>query len=350
MANMSRRRGGDFFPQMGDLPEPYHIHNLAKEPKFTEAGNPEIGMRFGTMPDLTQPHIALAAANNFAHSIQSASPEATERGKLWYPKVHEAVRKGVRTRGFLSGQSDRMLAGAGLVAAVSPNMDWDRSNIDAFAELKGMKGHHWNAIMGAHAGTGPRAVRSRQAARDAVQGLSISSASTSNLQRAGRIMMGDDPETVMGVKGGPKTYNFMHNIADPSNPHHVTIDGRAFDTLTNMVRPWDTGRGISSHMSASGKPTRYDAASGIVKGVSHDLGYDPSAGQAISWEYTKYDVEQAGRTRKQGPMRRGQPYFHPKTGEPAAHSMLPAASQRLDKLKAGAGLLGGQFHEAEEAW
>jgi hypothetical protein len=320
------------------------LENKAGEPKFSKAGNPVIGLKFGAMPDLNQPAVATAAASNFTHSIQSASPEAVTKGKLWYPKVNDAVRKGTRTRGFLSNQPDKILAGAGLVAAVSPNMDWDRSNIDAFSEIKGLRSEHWNAIMGARSGTSSRALRSQQAARDAVLGLSISSASTPNLQRAGRIIMGDDPNEVMG--GGPKTFHFMHNIADPSNPHHVTIDGRAFDTLTNTVRPWDTGRGISSHRNAPGRPpARYDAASGIVQGVASNMGLDSSAAQAISWEHVKYDMEQLGNTRKQGPARMGQPYFDPQSGVSAVHTHLPAARAHVERRKQELGLthLGGQF-------
>ena len=91
-----------------------------------------------------------AAMQNFAHSIRTAHPEAVARGARWYPQVHEAVSKGIRgrgSRGFLSGSSDKVLAGAAIVAAVSPNMDWDTANIHAFDELKGLRSEHWYAIM-----------------------------------------------------------------------------------------------------------------------------------------------------------------------------------------------------------
>jgi hypothetical protein len=49
------------------------------------------------------------------------------------------------------------------------------------------------------------------------------------------------------------------------------------------------------------------------------MGLDPSAAQAVSWEHTKYGIEQQNRARKMGPQRVGQPYFHPQTGEPVLH-------------------------------
>lgn len=289
------------FPQLGGPGEQYQITSQGA-PRVTAAGNPDMAWRYGEMPKLEHPHEVAAATANVVHSIRSASPGEVQHGQEWYPRVHEAVRKGVRQRGFLSGASDKMMSGAALVAAVSPNMDWERSNMGAFKELASLKTKDWVKI---HRGD-----------VSPVRGMEISRAPARNLQKAGRIIQGADPTSEFHPAKAPKTLSFLHNIADPSNPHFVTIDGRAFDTLTNRMRGWEVGRGLNS--SGQTMPKRYQAARNVFQGVAGEMGIHPSAAQAISWSHTKYDIEQKGRTRKQGPARVGQPYFHPETGAPAA--------------------------------
>ena len=283
------QRGTSNFPQLGGPGTQYHVINKAGEPKYTEAGNPETAWKFSDNPTFTNSAERVSATANLVHSIESASPENVKAGELWYPKVNEAVSKGVRKRGFMSGQADKGLAGAGIVAAVSPNMDWDKNNIGAFAELSSLKSHHWDTILNAHSD------KQKGAARDIVAGMSISSAPLGNLQKAGRIIAGENPEDVLSYASAPKTHSFMHNIADPNNP----------------------------------PPGRYTAAGDIFKAVGGGMGISPSATQAISWSHVKYGLEQQGGARKQGPTRIGQPYFHPETGESAMHMTNLSGAQFL---------------------
>jgi hypothetical protein len=313
-------KGRENFPQLGGEGERYHIIDKKGRPKMTEAGNPDTAIRFGGMPNFHDPAVFEMALTNFTHSIASASKGEHASGSEWYPKVHEAVRKGIRGGHFLGGSPDKMLAGAGIVAAVSPNMDWERSNIHAFKELRGIDSGGWDTIMGAQKGEHARAVASRGAAREVVRGMSIGSAGIGSLQRAGRIIAGEDPEDVMDPRGGPKTHNFMHNIHDPSDARFATIDGRAFDTMTNRVRPWETGRGISSAALKRGT-SRYEESRNVVIQAASNFGIHPSAAQAISWEHVKQGIERQGGTRTVGPNRLGQPYFDPHTGHPAAHDL-----------------------------
>lgn len=300
---MARRtQRGSNFPQMGSEGERYQVHDRAGNPKTKPSGNPEMKWRYGTMPTFTEHHEVAAATANILHSIRSASPAEAKHGMEWYDKVNTAVAKGTSKRGFMSGASDKMLSGAGIVAAVSPNMDWDRSNIDAFSELSKLKSSHWDAIASGDRGS--------------LQGMSISSASTPNLLKAHRLIQGADPDTELHEGGSPKTHSFMHNIANPDDPGYVTIDGRAFDTMTNRMRSWDVDRGLTGEKSMS---ARYSAARDIWKGAASATGLTPARAQAVSWSHTKYDLEQSGRTRKQGPNRVGQPYFDPQGGAPALH-------------------------------
>ena len=303
------------FPQIGGEGEQYHVHSKAGEPRYHASGAPKMAWSF-PYADLSTRSSRLAGASNFAHSIETAPHSAVEEGKLWYPKVNEAVRKGVSKRGFLSASSDKLLSGAGIVAAVSPNMDWDNANIHAFKEIQSLKGHQWHAIMSANLTDNHAAARlSRMEARDQLQGMSLSRQPLKNIQKVGHLLAGADPDDIIGRVGAPKTNSFMHNIAHPSDPNFATIDGRAMDTITNRARPWETGRGIGRAMNKGGGMTRYEHAEDIVKHVAGHFGLDPSEAQAISWVNTKYHIEQAG-NRKQGPARTGQPYFDPHTGHP----------------------------------
>jgi hypothetical protein len=313
MARTSRR--GEAFPQLGGDPYPHHRTDKAGNPKYLKSGAPDIAIHFTSHPNFKDPSTAMAATGNFLHSIETAPAHTVASGMQWYPKVNDAVRKGISTRGFLSGHGDRLLAGSGLVAAVSPNMDWENNNIDAFKELKGLRSSHWDTIM---AGDGRDNKAADEAAKAVVRGMSISSAPLDNLRKAGRIIRGEHVESVLDPSTAPKTNRFAHNIAHPDDPRFVTIDGRAFDTMTNRLRPWEYGRGISSAALTRGT-SRYEDAESIVQGVAHSIGVHPSAAQAISWEHTKFNLERSNNTRQQGPNRVGQPYFDPRSGLPVLH-------------------------------
>jgi len=314
---MARKRGVDYqFPQLGTPLVARQVKTRAGEPRTTSAGNPLVALANQAV-DLSNPHAVAAAKRNVIHSIDTASPEMVEFGRQWYPKVHEAVTKGVRGRGFLSGQFDKQMAGAGIVAAVSPNMDWDKNNIDAFRELKGINAQGWKKIMAGGRG-----------AADVYKGMSISAAPLANIQKAGRIIAGEDPAQVLNYASAPKTHSFMQNIAHPENGQFVTIDGRAFDTLSNRMIPWGSGRGIGGSQTGKNPPKRYLQAADVYQHAASEYGIDPSAAQAISWSNLKYDIERAGGTRKQGPSRIGQPYFDPHTGENASRDPRYFAEHR----------------------
>lgn len=310
MASRGQRRAAQF-PQLGVDPQFYHKTDRSGALKYTDAGNPALGFKWPLNEvDFSDPAQALAAASNYDLAIRSASPSTRSSGEQWYPRVNEAVGKGVREgRNFLSSQANPELAGAGLVAAVSPNMDWESNNIDALGEMARMNTRQWDAVM--H-GT-------PQEHSDAVRGLSISASSRPNLQKAGRLVQGEDPEVVLSRQTAPKTNSFMRNIYDPAGSSNVTVDGRAFDTLVNRALPWEQGRGISSAANVSGSPTRYEQAESIMRNVASEHGLSPSAGQAVAWESVKQDVEKLGGQRSQGPSRLGQAIFDPHSGLPVMH-------------------------------
>lgn len=241
------------------------------------------------------------AAQNISTVFNAAPRQVHDAGVRWYSDVHEATSKGVR------GTSTDVHRGAGLVAAVSPQMDWDNRNIHAIKELHTLKEEHWKAI--------------ERGDRTPLQGMSIAAASTHSLMKAKRLMEGEDVDDVLTRRTAPKTHSFAHNIAHPDVAGHVTIDGRAHDIATNRLQGWEQGRGIGSAALPSGKTTRYEhfektyrtAADALTR--QHGREYLPHEIQAVTWEMGKVlersGTTKAGNPRKVGVRRSGQPYVGP---------------------------------------
>jgi hypothetical protein len=327
------------YPQLGGEAERHHVtSSVTGKPKYSEAGNPETALTFpGGQPNIGHPETFQIALSNFLHSVSTSPKRYRQTGEEWYPKVHEAVAHAV-SGGFLSGHSDPQWAGAGVVAAVSPGMDWERNNIHALTEIQRVTGRQWNEVLGRSTA---RNALSPDDARKAYFGkTSISQATLPQLQKAGSIIhLGMDPHEALPFETSPKTHSFAHNIHDPSDVRFATVDGRAFDTMTNRVRPWEySGRGINkADLKTPGLLSRYEHSRNVIIAAAHQMGIDPSSAQAISWEHVKQHIERAGVTkagtpRQTGPERLGQPYFHPETGVPAAHDLDPYRHLQFDQF------------------
>ena len=290
--------------------------------------------------DLTSRSQFRQVTQNYVNAHEAATPAERTAGREWYPKVHEAVSKGIR------GTSLSHKQGSGLVAAISPNMDWERTNIPAFGELHGLKEEDWAHIERSAAqprirvpGGKPIAAPRSAEANQVLHRLSLASIPDSNLVKAHQIIQGHDPETVLSRRTAPKTNSFMWDIHDPSGASHpsnhpsgngapfVTIDGRQHDIGINSRYPWTfSGRGIqsaalpsASKMLKSGKPaksfgqkTRYEGFEDATKAAAGAVGENPIDMQAITWTAGKrMDRERPsdGQLMKKGQARVGQPYF-----------------------------------------
>lgn len=292
--------------------------------------------------DVGDPEAASALiARGLVDQYQRVDEKTRVVGRQWYPKVQAATAAGVQHHlggRDLGGRALHPLAGPGIVAAVSPNMDWEKGNINALGELSGLSKEHWGTISdsakasseqrkankaatdaGADPESLPSAGRSPEAT-ELLKGSDISQAPDVNLLKAHRILKGEHPESVITA---PKTFSFMHNIN--GSPHHVTVDGRAHDMAVNQMRPWTEGRGIGTATpQRGGAPSRYTTiesgykqaaqyitAKNIRTGERSQL--QPHHLQAILWEYGKQVERQgltkSGQPRTQGAARVGQPYF-----------------------------------------
>jgi hypothetical protein len=122
------------------------------------------------------------------------TPLQRYRGGIWYPMAHDFA--------WIIGHGDVRM-GAGLLAAMSPQKQWDVN---------------------------------RRIAVDASQGV-FGGQVTDAVNKARRIALGEDPANVLPM--GKKTGHFFMNILEPTNSDYVTIDRHMIRVLT---LDWDNGQ------------------------------------------------------------------------------------------------------------
>jgi hypothetical protein len=124
---------------------------------------------------------------NVRTARQAATSDQMRRGVTWYPEAHETA--------LTVGHGD-VRKGAGIIAALSPRMFWER-----------------NVKLAIDAGNG-----------------NVHGAMGSSLRKAQAILDGADPVDVLPMD--KKTGQFFQNILDPANPAPVTIDAWAYRVAT----------------------------------------------------------------------------------------------------------------------
>jgi hypothetical protein len=155
-----------------------------------------------------------------------------QRGRDWYPMAHDFAS--------VIGHGN-VVIGAGLLAATSPNKGWnDNRRIAVLASQGVFAGQVTNA-----------------------------------LDKARRIMDGEDPDTVL--PRGKKTWHFYHNILDPSAPEYVTVDRHAIRAAT---WEWDNGEPRVT-------PKNYSLIATGYANVARDVGINASDLQAGLWIWAR---------------------------------------------------------------
>jgi hypothetical protein len=149
--------------------------------------------------------------------------------ELWYHEVHE-----------WAGTLGDIKMVAGVIAALSPNLSWDRNKI---------------------------------LAQQAVDTGLVSGALPLSCQRANEIMAGNDP---LDVLGGNKTRSFYSNIAFPYGDKDVTIDRHSLAiALGRKVTDSEQKKLSSKNFYSTVISAYHDAA--------EELGILPSELQATTW-------------------------------------------------------------------
>lgn len=258
--------------------------------------------------------------------LRNANDDEVAEGLNWYKGVNSAVKAAVPDLGTLSQPMTESRA-AGIVGAVSPNMDFAKNNINALDEIRNLTPDHWEMIRRSSEGTAINAKgQSTKAKRipevgDMLKEVapSLATSTDSGLIKAHRLLLGDELENVLPRRTAPKTNSFARNIL--LDPSVVTIDGRSADMISNKRIKWQAPRGINSAGLARGKSSRYEDHEEVIRqATSRATRLDPrlrEAGvkhayeaQAITWVRGKNEELRRpdGTSRKVGTPRVGQPY------------------------------------------
>lgn len=206
-------------------------------PKQSFEGKFGVSRKTGRWSDQTAKRKLPEHIDNIQLKYSQATPDDIARGRDWYATAHQIAH----TLG-----KGNVHTGAGVLAALSPNMDWDR-NIEGAHHVVNT-GTHW-----------------RHQTAD-------------NNSKALRILAGEHPDDVLG---GHKVKSFYRNIVNPEDPQTVTIDKHAHDIARGMPpgyrRKQDLDMGLSSK-------NRYDHFVTAYATATHRLGEAvPSQVQAITW-------------------------------------------------------------------
>lgn len=258
--------------------------------------------------------------------LRNASDEEVAEGLNWYRSVNNAVKASLPNLGTLTHPVSESRA-AGIVGAVSPNMDFAKNNINALDEIRNLTPEHWDMIKQSAGRTTVNAVGQPTKAkrltevtdmlREVAPSLSVST--DNGLLKAHRLLQGEELEDVLPRRTAPKTNAFSRNIL--LDPSVVTIDGRSADMIANSRIGWQENRGINSADLARGKTSRYEDHEEVLRqATARAVRLEPRLreaglahayeGQAITWVRGKNEELRRpdGTSRKIGTPRVGQPY------------------------------------------
>lgn len=168
--------------------------------------------------------------DNILSVYRAARPEQLAAGMSWYPDAHTFA---------LAISNGDLHKGAGVVAALSPQMPWSRNMT--------------------------------YAARAFVDGFASGNTGANN-EKANRILQGALP---LDVLGGNKVRAFFANIVDPTGTE-VTIDRHAFDIALGM----QTESKVKGKLGNKGV---YDDFADTYRQTAKLIGIPVATLQAITW-------------------------------------------------------------------
>lgn len=172
-------------------------------------------------------------ADNVLAAVEQATPAQYAEGMAWYQAAHTFAVGLAEEHGLTVEQA------AGVIAALSPQLPWDRNL--TYAELL------------VRTGSAPTLGRS--------------------IRQANAILDGADP---LDVLGGAKTRSFFANIFDPDGSHAVTIDRHALDVALG-VKGTDKSRKLIERKGA------YELVADAYRNAAERIGVLPNQAQAIAW-------------------------------------------------------------------
>lgn len=172
-------------------------------------------------------------ADNIRRSFLLASPGEVADGMFWYPTAHTFATGLATKHGITVAQA------AGIVAALSPQVSWERNLVlaETLCELRTAK------TLGA------------------------------SVYKALAILDGADP---LDVLGGPKVRAFYACILEPNTALTVCIDRHAYDVAVGQVTG-DKARGSLERVG------EYGRIADAYRTVANEFGVMPHQVQAVTW-------------------------------------------------------------------
>lgn len=206
---------------------------------------------------------------NITKVFRLATDSDRAAGYGWYGRARDLAERLAAQAPTSVGtllDEDEVHKAAGVIAAISPRLAW-RKNVE-YAELA----YHYFAT---NPFTDPTSDVAVAWFAGSIPTLNV------NAKKAYRILLGDDPELVLG---GPKVTAFYHTIVNPTDVRSVVVDRHAVDIAYGRTMDDDT-----RNKALSGK--RYGIVAGLyvraAEIISKELGeeWTPARVQATTWTY-----------------------------------------------------------------
>jgi len=188
-----------------------------------------------TKPDAEQRELFVSRIIAAWHD---ATPEQRELGRHWYQAANGIARQ------LADGD---LVKGAGVIAALSPQKEWQLNKRMAAAALRGEPVGH------------------------------LSDA----LRKVAAIIAGADPGDILPQN--LKTGNFYRNILNPSDPDPVTVDRHAHDVAAGVDYTGFGGKDTYGNRGMS-NVNRYAALAHCYREAGWRVGELPNVIQAAVWE------------------------------------------------------------------
>ena len=177
------------------------------------------------LPATLTPHL-----DNILRTYRDATAGQTAAGLAWYADAHT----------FALSLSDDIDRAAGVIAALSPRVNWARNMVLASRAF----------VEGRATGTLPH-----------------------SCETATTILHGAPWREVLS---GPKTRAFAATIADPTDPHHVVIDRHALSIAIGRVSTDADSRVLA-------RKGGYETFAECYRDAARTVGISPAQMQAITW-------------------------------------------------------------------
>lgn len=240
--------------------------------------------------------------NNLRDLYRSAGPQSRVEGMRWYHAANELALRLSGAYGVTTAQA------IGVIAALSPQMDWDMNRAAAERVLATVTAERWELTKEDLDDRREKALSyietkqsivDKDASRAGVErwyadGLKLvgdyrtadvptetlarydsAKALFDNTAKAIEIARGGDADKILS---GSKVRSFYDNILDPEGSREVTVDTHMIRALANDVTlPEKTAAGV---FKSAGQ---YSALREIVRDVAAEEGITPNQLQAVAW-------------------------------------------------------------------